>query len=97
MMDPGEGDETKALVESGKANLDQRTHIQKNLKMQTPAVNINARKVKQINKEAHDKISYTYKERYCGLYEEKRRQGLLKRADSWEEFVGTERVTVKGA
>ena len=42
--------------------------------MQTPGnTNVNQGHVDRINTMSKDKVSYAYKERYCGIYEEKKR------------------------
>ena len=63
--------------------IDRPKQILKRLRMQTPADNVNRPKLHSIKREAQNKVSYPYKDRFCGIYEEKKRTGQLKREDSW--------------
>ena len=38
---------------------------------------MNKERVQSINTTSKDKVSYAYKERYCGIYEEKKRNKQL--------------------
>ena len=62
--------------------------------MKTPGADVNLRKVRQIQKAAVDKVSYAYKERFAGIYEEKRRKGEIKRENSWDRFVNPEKIGI---
>lgn len=55
--------------------------------MQTPGQSVNQNKIKRIQQQARNKVAYAYKERYCGIYEEKKRTGQLKKDNSWDKFV----------
>lgn len=83
-----------ALQRSADANgvIDRPNQILKRLKMQTPGTNVNARKLRRIQQEAKNKVSYPYKDRFCGIYEEKKRTGTLKKDDSWAKFVNPDKM-----
>ena len=65
------------------------------LKSQTPAYNVNRRKIKKIQARVKNKVSYAYKERFTGIYNEMNRNGNLKRENSWEKFINPDRVGVE--
>ena len=48
--------------------------------------------LKNISDQAENKVSYTYKKRFCGLYTEMQRTGKIKREDSWEKFVNPNKI-----
>ena len=60
--------------------------------MQTPDINVNVDKLRRIATHSKNKVSYPYKERYCGIYEDKKRNGELERENSWEKFVNPVKV-----
>ena len=45
-----------------------------------------------ISDQAENKVSYTYKKKFCGLYTEMQRTGKIKREDSWEKFVNPSKI-----
>ena len=59
----------------GKPIIDRTNQILKRIQMQTPGSNVNISKIKRIQAQARNKVDYTYKERFCGIYEEKKRKG----------------------
>ena len=76
----------------GKPVIDRTNQILKRLQMQTPGVDANLGMVKSIQQQARNKVSYAYKERYCGIYEERKRNGQLKRENSWDKFVNPDKI-----
>ena len=60
--------------------------------MKTPQEGVNAERIQQINQQAKSKITYAYKERFNGVYEEKKRLGQIKRENSWERFINPDHV-----
>ena len=64
------------IYQDGKPDIDRTNQILKQLAIQTPAqVGVNAGKVRQISRQATSKVAYAYKERFCGVYEDKLRLG----------------------
>ena len=86
-ISPKHQDELFEGYHSGKPDIDRTGYLIKQLRGQTPAVDVNIGTVQQIRARAKTKVDYAYKERFCGVYDERRRQGLLKKENSWEKFV----------
>lgn len=76
----------------GKPAIDRTNQMLKRLQMQTPEININRDQLRRIAHQSKNKVSYPYKERYCGIYEDKKRNGELERKNSWEDFVNPVKV-----
>ena len=77
---------------SGSQVIDRTNKLLRRLQMQTPEVGMNQSKVKRIQQQASNKVAYTYKERFCGVYEEQKRTGQLKRDNSWDKFVNPNKM-----
>ena len=93
-IDPEHQDKIFETYSKGKPDIDRTGYLLKQLRSQTPATNVNLSKVKFIQSQAKDKVGYAYKERFCGVYEEKKRKGLLKKENSWEKFINPIRLGI---
>lgn len=71
----------------GKPDIDRTRYILKQLKRKTPSQSVNLQRVQEIKSQAKSKVDYVYRERFNGIYEERKRKGQLKREDSWKNFV----------
>jgi len=92
-----ENNQSKLLktYEEGRPEIDRTQHILKCLKDKTPGMtDINRGKIRRINHQAQNKVAYAYKERFCGIYEDRKRAGQLTRENSWEKFVNPAKVGI---
>lgn len=83
----GKGTHRK-LIKSNETSIDRTKIMLRRLSMQTPEkTNINQNLLRSITSNSKSKVSYAYKERFCGIYEDKRRNGKLTKENSFDKFV----------
>ena len=85
---------TKGQMDGDNASsyIDRTGYILQSLKKSTPNTSLNSTQIKRIKQQAKSKVSYAYKERYSGVYEDRKRRGMLKRNDSYETFVNPPQI-----
>ena len=88
----GPDEAVRELYETGGA-FDRTQYLLKRLRTVTPqVVNVNRSKLQEIAAKTEDKVSYVYKNKFCGIYTELQRAGKLKKDDSWDKFVNPDKI-----
>ena len=57
-------------------------------------MNPNQSQLKNIAHNAEDKVSYPYKQQFSGIYTEMKRNGKLKREDSFQKFINPAKLGI---
>ena len=82
-----EGQYKKEIHNDQNSAIDRSNMVLKLLKLQAPKkMNPNQQILNNMKTKAKDKVSYAYKERFCGIYEDRKRNGLIEKEDSFEKF-----------
>ena len=78
----------------GNTHLDRTNHVLHRMKIQTPMYNVNKARLNAIKRNSKNKVSYAYKERFTGIYDEMKKTGRLKRENSWNKFVNPDKIGI---